>query len=188
MCSLPGKGASAIRRALPIPLTIECVLLLQNVFSHYRMCSLTIRKGRFGNPQSLAAELDMVTQEVRVLIADSQAHLHTHQHTHAYVYGRHYALCAAQETCSDVELHMCVCARACARVCACVCMCVHVCACTCVCVCVHIHTHIHTHTLSILRTLTENLCAAPRDSRGHFAPGHVAARRSARGSGGVSSD
>ena len=37
---VPGKGASAIRRALPIPLTIECVLLLQNVFSHYRMCSL----------------------------------------------------------------------------------------------------------------------------------------------------
>ena len=52
--SVPGKGASAIRRALPIPLTTECVLLLQNVFSHYRVCSLTIRKGRFGNPQSLA--------------------------------------------------------------------------------------------------------------------------------------
>jgi uncharacterized membrane protein len=42
MCPGKRKKAEAADVLLVCSLTIECVLLLQNVFSYYRMCSLTV--------------------------------------------------------------------------------------------------------------------------------------------------
>jgi len=117
-------------------LTTECVLLLQNVFSYYRMCSLTTECvlllrmcsltierllllciGTFGHFSAAFFTMFQCVTGMCVCIY-VHTHTHTHTHTHVCVCMRRFSPCFSASQvcvylCTHIHIHMYTCVYVC---------------------------------------------------------------------------